>query len=100
MQQYRSFAEFYPYYLQQHGNHQCRRLHVIGSCAVIVILGYAMLTANAGYLLLTPVAGYGFAWIGHAVFEHNKPATFSYPVYSLIGDWVMFKDIIIGKIPW
>jgi hypothetical protein len=51
------------------------------------------------YLLcFIPILGYGFAWIGHFIFEKNKPATFTYPIYSLMGDWVMFKDIIIGKI--
>ena len=45
-----------------------------------------------------PVAGYGFAWVGHFVFEKNRPATFQYPLYSLLGDWVMFKDMLTGKI--
>lgn len=56
------------------------------------------LTAQWKYLLLTPFIGYGFAWVGHYFFEKNKPATFLYPWYSFLGDWVMFKDIIIGKI--
>jgi len=47
-----------------------------------------------------PVAGYGFAWLGHFGFEHNKPATFEYPLYSLMGDWVMYWQVITGKIPF
>lgn len=65
---------------------------------VITIVVYALLTFSFALLWLLPVVGYGFAWLGHYFFEHNKPATFVYPFYSLIGDWVMFKDILIGKI--
>jgi len=50
------------------------------------------------YGLAMPLAGYGFAWIGHFFFEKNKPATFTYPLYSLAGDWVMYKDILTGRI--
>ena len=49
---------------------------------------------------LLPVVGYGFAWVGHYVFEKNRPATFKHPWYSLAGDFVMFKDILIGRIEW
>ncbi|MDX1386234.1 MAG: DUF962 domain-containing protein, partial [bacterium] len=56
------------------------------------------------YLLLLPVIGYSFAWIGHFFFEKNRPATFTYPGYSLLGDWVMFGEILLGrrkiKEPW
>jgi len=47
---------------------------------------------------MLPVIGYGFAWVGHFGFEHNKPATFQYPFYSLMGDWVMLKDFLTGNI--
>jgi hypothetical protein len=47
-----------------------------------------------------PVVGYGFAWIGHFFFEHNRPATFTYPFYSFAGDWVMFRDMLIGRVRW
>jgi len=49
-------------------------------------------------LAAVPLVGYGFAWVGHFVFEKNRPATFQYPFYSLAADWVMFKDMLIGKI--
>ena len=49
-------------------------------------------------LLLAPVVGYGFAWIGHFVFEKNKPATFQRPLYSFLGDWAMYRDILAGRL--
>ena len=50
------------------------------------------------WLLAMPVAGYGFAWVGHFIFEKNRPATFQYPLYSFLGDWVMLKDMLTGRI--
>jgi hypothetical protein len=98
MASYQSFNEFYPFYLSQHSNKQCRRLHFVGSAIVLFILIFAFITSNYSLLFFVPVVGYGFAWVGHFIFEKNKPATFKHPVYSLIGDWIMFKDMLIGKI--
>lgn len=95
---YRSFAEFYPFYLSQHANTVCRRLHFLGSLLVLLILGFSVTTGDYFWLLALPVAGYGFAWLGHFGFEKNRPATFTYPIYSLQGDWVMFFQILTGKI--
>ena len=97
-QRYQSFREFYPFYLTEHANSTCRRLHFVGTTLVIAFLATAFITRNAWWLLGALVAGYGCAWIGHYFFEHNRPATFTYPVYSFIGDWVMFKDLLTGKI--
>ncbi|PCJ38620.1 MAG: hypothetical protein COA99_11595 [Moraxellaceae bacterium] len=96
--EYKNFSEFYPFYLSQHENKTCRRLHFLGSVMIILLVLYVALSARWSLFLLIPVIGYGFAWVGHFFFENNRPATFTYPVYSLIGDWVMFKDILIGKI--
>lgn len=93
-----SFAEFYPFYLAEHSNLVCRRLHFVGSTLVLLIVAYAIYTQLFVSLWLAPIAGYGFAWVGHFFFEHNKPATFQHPLYSFMGDWVMYKDILIGKI--
>ena len=93
-----SFREFYPYYLSEHQNVTCRRLHFIGSTLVLTLLILSLFTGQLMLLWLLPVAGYGFAWLGHFKFEHNKPATFRYPLYSLMGDWVMYKDILLGRI--
>lgn len=99
-QRFRSFAEFYPFYLREHSNPVCRRLHYVGSLLVLALLGYTLATQQWGWLLALPLVGYGFAWIGHFVFEKNRPATFKYPLYSLIGDWVMLRDGLTGRIPF
>ncbi|HET7650791.1 MAG TPA: DUF962 domain-containing protein [Gammaproteobacteria bacterium] len=97
-QQFDSFRAFYPYYLGEHRNVVCRRLHVTGSVLVLVILAAVLATRQWWGLVLLPVTGYGFAWIGHFFFEKNRPATFKHPVYSLIGDWVMFADVLRGRV--
>ena len=96
--EYANFSEFYPFYLSQHDNKVCRRLHFLGSILIILLVIYTIFSTTWSLILFVPVIGYGLAWIGHFFFEKNKPATFNYPVYSLIGDWVMFKDVLTGKI--
>ncbi|MDR7122774.1 DUF962 domain-containing protein [Rheinheimera soli] len=98
MSGFRSFSEFYPYYLSEHKNPVCRLLHYIGSTLVLAILATLLVTGLWSYWWLMLVAGYGFAWVGHFKFEHNKPATFKYPFYSLAADWVMYKDFLTGKL--
>lgn len=100
MQRYQSFQAFYPFYLSQHENRVCRRLHVVGSLLVLALLVSAIATGQWMALWLLPLLGYGFAWVGHFAFEHNKPATFQYPLYSFMGDWVMFWQTLTGKLPW
>ena len=95
---FHSFAEFYPFYLGEHSNRTCRRLHFIGSTLVIVVVLLAALSGQLRWLWLAPLAGYGFAWVGHYGFEKNRPATFKHPLYSLLGDWVMYGQIWRGKI--
>jgi len=95
---YKSFEEFYPFYLSEHSNRTCRRLHFIGSALVLIVFAYSVLALNWLALAALPVLGYGFAWAGHFFFEKNRPATFTYPLYSFIGDWVMFKNILTGKL--
>ena len=95
---FKIFSEFYPFYLNEHRNLICRRLHFVGSSLVLLVILYSMYTTRWSLLWLTPIMGYGFAWTGHYFFEKNRPATFIYPFYSFIGDWVMFKDILTGKI--
>jgi hypothetical protein len=95
---FHSFAVFYPFYLSEHRNRICRRLHFAGSLLVLVCAGLAAATRNAWWLAAAPLAGYGCAWAGHFFFEHNRPATFTHPLYSLMGDWLMFRDILRGRI--
>ena len=98
MARFTSFREFYPYYLGEHTDVRCRRLHFAGSWVVLAALVMLVATGQLRWLLLAPVGGYGFAWIGHYVFEKNRPATFRHPFYSLMGDWVMFVDILRGRV--
>jgi hypothetical protein len=95
---FQSFAEFYPFYLSEHQHPMCRRLHFVGSLLVLGCIALAIATSDLWWLAVTPLCGYGLAWAGHFFFERNQPATFSYPFYSLAGDWVMFRDILTGKI--
>ena len=99
-QGFASFREFYPFYLAEHANRTCRRLHVVGSTLVIACLAVFAATGNAWWIGGAFRCGYGFAWIGHIFFEHNKPATFRHPVYSFIGDWVMYAQVVTGRIPF
>ena len=94
---YATFREFYPFYLGEHRNTACRRLHVIGSTLVVLVLIAAIVTQHWLWLIAMPIIGYGFAWIGHFFFEHNRPATFTHPLYSLAGDWVMWWQVITGR---
>ena len=98
MRSFASFREFYPFYLDEHSNRTSRRLHFIGSCGVLVLVALAIAGRNPWWLLAALACGYAFAWVGHFVFEKNRPATFRHPFYSFAGDWVMFKDILTGKI--
>lgn len=98
MTAFASFREFYPYYLGEHADVRCRRLHFAGSWVVLLVVVVAAVSGDAWWLVLAPVAGYGFAWVGHYVFEKNRPATFTHPLYSLMGDWRMFWDILRGRV--
>ena len=93
-----TFKDFYPFYLGEHSNRTCRRLHFIGTSIGLLCALHAFSTLNFWWLLAGIVQGYAWAWVGHFFFEHNRPATFKHPLYSFIGDWVMWKDILTGKI--
>jgi len=95
---FNSFREFYPFYLQEHSNITCRRLHFVGTSLVIALIVTAIVSGQWALLWALPVVGYGFAWVGHFFFEHNRPATFKHPLYSLAGDFVMYRDILIGRV--
>ncbi|HEX8141380.1 MAG TPA: DUF962 domain-containing protein [Pyrinomonadaceae bacterium] len=98
VKQYKSFADFYPFYLSEHSDPTCRRLHFVGTILALLFLLFFLFTLNWKALLVMLLCGYGFAWVGHFFFEKNQPATFHYPLYSLCGDFVMAKDILTGKI--
>jgi hypothetical protein len=93
-----SFAEFYPFYLNEHNNATCRRLHFVGSTLALICLWALVWTRLPGFFVAALVCGYGFAWLGHYGFEKNRPASFKRPLYSFMGDWRMYFDIWTGKI--
>ncbi|MDH5474856.1 MAG: DUF962 domain-containing protein [Cyclobacteriaceae bacterium] len=97
---YSSLREFYPFYLTEHNNTICRTLHFIGTFLVFCILILSFISQIWWGLAFIPIVGYGFAWVGHFVFEKNKPATFQYPAYSLASDFILFFDMIKGKQPF
>lgn len=97
---YDSFAQFYPYYLSQHEHRLCRRAHFLGTSSAIAGIAQFVAGPNPLWLLLAVVTGYGGAWIGHVVFEKNRPATFDYPWYSFRADWVMYREMLTGKLSW
>jgi hypothetical protein len=98
MRKYASFAEFYPFYLGEHANRTTRRLHVLGSGLALLCVAALLLTGDPWWLAAGLFAGYGFAWFSHLAVEKNRPATFRHPLYSFMGDWVMFWQILTGKI--
>jgi hypothetical protein len=97
---FRNFEEFYPFYLGEHADRTSRRLHVIGTSAAVLQMLTAALLREPLLLLSALVTGYGFAWVGHYVFEKNRPATFKYPLYSLRGDFRMAREVFSRRIPW
>lgn len=94
----KDYAEFWPYYLQEHAKPATRNIHYVGTALVILIAAYAVLTQTWLLLLAMPVCGYFFAWIGHAFIEHNRPATFTHPLWSLISDFRMFGLWLTGRL--
>lgn len=97
---YQNFEEFYPFYLGEHSDRTSRRLHVIGTVAAVAQLVLAVIFLQPLLLLTSVVSGYAFAWVGHYVFEKNRPATFKYPLYSLRGDFRMAREVLSGRIRW
>ncbi len=95
-----SFAEFYPFYLTQHADRMCRRTHFIGSSLALVSLAMLAVTGRPWWFLAALVAGYGGAWIGHFVFEKNMPASFAQPLFSFRADWIMYWQMLTGKLSW
>jgi hypothetical protein len=98
MRKYASFAEFYPFYLSEHSGRTTRRIHFLGSGLGLVCLFLMVIMGDPIWLLIGLAIGYGLAWFAHFAFEKNRPATFSHPLYSFMGDWRMFWDIVTGRI--
>jgi hypothetical protein len=99
-QAFASFREFYPFYLGEHRNRISRRLHVVGTFLMLTVSAVLVATGHWVWLPVALAGNYAFAWVGHFGFEKNKPATFRWPFYSLLGDLVMFRDVLLRRIPW
>jgi hypothetical protein len=97
---YASFREFYPFYLSEHRSRTSRRLHVCGTLLALALAATALISGRLALFWAVPVAGYAFAWVGHYFFENNTPATFTYPLYSLCGDFRMLYEVLTGRIRW
>ncbi|MEO6730145.1 MAG: DUF962 domain-containing protein [Ferruginibacter sp.] len=95
---YKSFWSFYPYYLTEHSDASNRLLHFVGTGLIIAFLITGILLKNWWFIAAIPFCGYSFAWMGHFFIEKNQPATFTYPLYSLGSDFVMFWHILTGQI--
>ena len=95
----RSFAEFYPFYLGEHRNRTCRRLHFLGSTLALVCLLVFVVSGRPQYLLYGLLCGYGFAWIVEDIGLWSL-AGIKRPLYSFLGDWAMYRDIWRGRIPF
>jgi hypothetical protein len=95
---YKSFSEFYPYYLSEHSNKANRTLHFLGTSLFFVSLIIGIISQQYKWFILMPIMGYGFAWVGHFFIEKNKPATFKYPLFSLTSDFYMYWHFITGQL--
>jgi len=95
---FRTFSEFYPFYLSEHSNRVSRRLHFVGTSVSLALLIAAANRHSWTLVVLALVQAYALAWIGHFFFEHNRPATFRHPLWSFMGDWRMWWDILRRRV--
>ncbi|ORZ39482.1 hypothetical protein BCR44DRAFT_355285 [Catenaria anguillulae PL171] len=96
----KTFAAFYKFYLSEHSHRTNRRLHIVGTTNAAVLIVAAALRRQPKLLLAALLQGYAFAWVGHFFFEKNKPATFKYPLWSFISDWIMWYETVTLKRPF
>ena len=93
----KSFGEFWPFYVREHGRPATRLLHAAGTLGSTALLVGLAATGRWRWLPLPLVVGYGFAWVGHFFVEHNRPATFKHPLWSLMGDYKMVALMLAGR---
>ena len=92
-----TYGEFWPLYLREHAHPLNRRLHFLGTSIALALIIAAVVMADARYLLGALLSGYGFAWIGHFFIEKNRPATFTYPLWSFVSDWRMWLLTLLRR---
>ena len=101
-ERFRSFQEFWPYYVREHRVPMCRWLHFVGTTLAVLVIVLSVASGRYAWLATVPVVGYGFAWIGHFFIERNRPATFQYPLWSFLGDlkmwWLMLSGRMEGEV--
>ncbi|MBC7537899.1 MAG: DUF962 domain-containing protein [Bacteriovorax sp.] len=95
---FKTFDDFWPFYMDEHANPLNRRLHFVGTLTVHLILFYVFATADFKLLWFIPLVGYAFAWFGHLIIEKNRPVTLKHPIWSLMGDFKMFYLILFKKL--
>lgn len=95
-EKFKTFEEFWPYYVKEHAQKSTRTTHAVGTTLALAAAAAAVVTRKGKFLAMAPVFGYGFAWASHFFIEKNRPATFTYPRWSLLGDFVMLKKIFEG----
>jgi hypothetical protein len=95
--EFSTFTEFYPVYLSEHANRSCRELHFTGTTLALLCLAALLLTGSLWWLLAALASHFGFAWTGHFAFEPSQPASMRHPVYTFMGDWVMYWQMLTGQ---
>ena len=93
----KTFAEFWPFYVREHSRPATRALHAVGTLAGTALLVGLAATGRWRWLPLALVPGYAAAWVGHFFVEHNRPATFKHPFWSLLGDYKMVALMLAGR---
>jgi len=100
MKRYDRFADFYPVYLAMHSHPTNRRLHLLGNGLAVAALVFAIVARSPWAVLATPVLANAFAWVGHIFFQRNHAGVVHYPIWGAIGNWVMTRDVLLGKLRW